>query len=199
MARPEASSGYIGGKLLVATPAMTDPRFKHTVIYMCLHDDKGALGLVLNKALASPTPAELFQQLDIDPPTDGDLRFTVWGGPVEPERGFVLHSLDYKRDDTAAVGGDKLGLTASLEILRDMARGAGPAKAILALGHSGWGAGQLDRELQESGWFVAPADEALIFDEDYDSKWTRSLAKLGGKLGQLSNDPGTFSSTYGRA
>lgn len=199
MARPEASSGYIGGKLLVATPAMTDPRFKQTVIYMCLHDDKGALGLVLNKALASPTPAELFQQLDIDPPTDGDLRFTVWGGPVEPERGFVLHSLDYKRDDTAAVGNDKLGLTASLEILRDMARGAGPTKAILALGHSGWGAGQLDRELQESGWFVVPADEGLIFDEDYDGKWTRSLAKLGGKLGQLGNDPGTFSSTYGRA
>jgi len=197
MARPDAApSGYIGGQLLVATPAMPDERFKRTVIYMCVHDAQGALGLVLNKALASPTPTELFQQLDIDPPTEGDLRFTVWGGPVEPERGFVLHSLDYKREDTAAVGGERLGLTASLEILRDMARGAGPNKAILALGHSGWAPGQLDRELQDNGWFVVPPDDALIFDDDYDGKWSRSLAKLGGKLG---NDPGMFSSTSGRA
>lgn len=196
MARPEAPSGYIGGQLLVATPAMPDPRFKHTVIYMCLHSEDGALGLVLNKALASPTPAELFQQLEIDPPTESDLRFTIWGGPVAPERGFVLHSLDYKRDDTATVGGERLGLTASLEILRDMARGAGPAKAILALGHSGWGPGQLDRELQDNGWFVVPADDALIFDADYDGKWSRSLAKLDNRLGK---DPGMFSSTSGRA
>lgn len=196
MAKPDAPSGYIGGQLLVATPAMPDERFKRSVIYMCLHDAQGALGLVLNKALASPTPAELFQQLDIDPPTEGDLRSTIWGGPVEPERGFVLHSLDYKRDDTAAVGGDRLGLTASLEILRDMARGAGPAKAILALGHSGWAPGQLDRELQDNGWFVVPPDDGLIFDDDYDGKWSRSLAKLGGRL---SHDPGIFSSTSGRA
>ena len=197
MARPDAApSGYIGGQLLVATPAMPDDRFKRTVIYMCVHDAQGALGLVLNKALASPTPAELFQQLDIDPPTEGDLRLTIWGGPVEPERGFVLHSLDYKREDTAAVGGERLGLTASLEILRDMARGAGPVKAILALGHSGWGPGQLDRELQDNGWFVVPPDDSLIFDDDYEGKWSRSLAKLGGRLG---NDPGMFSSTSGRA
>jgi putative transcriptional regulator len=196
MAKPETASGYIGGQLLVATPAMTDPRFKQAVIYMCLHDEDGALGLVLNKALASPTPAELFQQLDIDPPTESDLRFTVWGGPVEQERGFVLHSLDYKREDTACIGGDRFGLTASLEILRDMARGAGPARSLLALGHSGWGPGQLDRELQDNGWFVVPCDDALIFDGDYDGKWARALAKLGGTLGK---DPGLFSSTSGRA
>lgn len=196
MAKSASTSGYIGGQLLVATPAMTDSRFKQAVIYMCMHNEEGALGLVLNKALASPTPAELFQQLDIDPPTESDMRYTIWGGPVEPERGFVLHSLDYKREDTASVGGDRFGLTASLEILRDMARGAGPAKSILALGHSGWGPGQLDRELQDNGWFVVPSDDALIFDGDYDGKWARSLAKLGGTLGK---DPGLFSSTSGRA
>lgn len=195
--RKPADDRYIEGRMLVATPAMADERFRHSVIYMCRHNDEGALGIVVNRALVEPTPAELFEELGLGAPATPEPTHVVWGGPVEVSHGLVLHSAEYRREETLMVGHDRFGLTASLEILRDMARGAGPATTLLALGHSGWGPGQLDRELQDNAWLVVPAeDEAILFDGDYDGKWTRALGKLGDRLGA---DPGLFSSTAGRA
>jgi len=181
--------GFITGQLLVAMPSMRDPRFTRTVIYMCAHTTDGAMGLVINRLVGSLSFPDLLQQLGIPTsPSSEHIRIRN-GGPVETGRGFVLHSSDYVDDATLRVG-DAVGLTATLDILRDIASGQGPRRSLLALGYAGWGPGQLDAEIQANGWLLVAADPALVFDAEDDDKWQRALAKLGVSPEMLSGDSG---------
>jgi putative transcriptional regulator len=170
-------------------PQMQDPRFARTVIYMCVHSPEGAMGLVVNRVLPSLSFPDLLEQLEIGLAPGGDEIRVHFGGPVESVRGFVLHSADYVRDGTVVVG-ENIALTATVDILRAIATGAGPRRSLLALGYAGWGPGQLDGELQRNAWLHVPADEDLIFDDDIDKKWERAAAKLGIALSHLSSQAG---------
>lgn len=186
---PKIDEGYLTGQLLIAMPQMTDPRFAHAVIYVCANNADGAMGLVLNKGVEKPSFPDLLKQLKIEPAEHADSIHVMFGGPVETGRGFVLHSADYLQDATLLVD-HQVGLTATLDILKDIAVGGGPRHKLLMLGYAGWGPGQLDAEIQANGWLNAPADEALIFDHDLDTKWDRALAKLGVDGAMLSGDAG---------
>jgi putative transcriptional regulator len=177
------------GQLLVAMPQMQDHRFQRSVIFLCAHNDEGAMGLVINKLIGTLTLPELLEQLNIPAPGLTGAPRVHFGGPVESGRGFVLHSSDFIEDGSLVVG-EKMALTATLDILRAIGRGEGPRKCLLALGYAGWGAGQLDGELQQNGWLHVPPDENLVFDSDLESKWRRALAKLGVDLSMLSGDAG---------
>lgn len=180
----------LAGQLLVAMPQMGDPRFARSVIYLCAHSgEAGAMGLVINKLLGSLTMAELFAQLDIEAGGIVKARSVHFGGPVEPGRGFVLHTADYREEATLAVAGN-IAVTATLEILRAIGRGRGPRQSLFALGYAGWGPGQLDAEIQANGWLSVAADDAIVFDSDHDGKWQRALGKLGVDVSTLSSDVG---------
>jgi putative transcriptional regulator len=178
------------GQLLIAMPQMMDPRFARSVVYVCAHsEDEGAMGLVVNKLLASLTMDELFTHLKLEPGTLGRSRPVHFGGPVEPGRGFVLHSADYCEEASLVVG-DGFAVTATLDILRAIGKGEGPRHNLLALGYAGWAPGQLDAEMQANGWLSVTADNGLIFDNDFEAKWQRALGKLGIDLTMLSTDAG---------
>lgn len=179
----------LAGQLLIAMPQMEDTRFRRTVVYLCAHDGEGAMGLVVNRLHGSLTLAALLGTLQIPAAGLAGASPVHVGGPVDAARGFVLHSDDYMEEESRKVG-DGLALTATLGILHAIGRGAGPRRRFLALGYSGWGPGQLDRELQQNGWLHVPADEALLFDGDLESKWQRALAKLGVDLSMLSSAAG---------
>lgn len=184
-----AASGWLTGQMLIAMPSMGDPRFARSVILVCSHGPEGAMGLVVNRIMGDVSFRGLLKQLNIAP-VSGVPDYPVhFGGPVEPVRGFVLHATDYKREGTVAIN-DHFGLTATVEVLDDMAKGEGPARALLALGYAGWGAGQLDSEMQTNGWLVAPADEDIIFALSTEKKWTHALATLGVSPTMLSGEIG---------
>ncbi|MEE8280621.1 MAG: YqgE/AlgH family protein [Alphaproteobacteria bacterium] len=185
----ESQAGYFTGQLLIAMPQMNDPRFAHAVVYVCAHTDDGAMGLVVNRQIETLTFPDLLRQLNIDVTGVDDTIQVLFGGPVESGRGFVLHSADYVQKGTMMVDKD-VGLTATMEVLKDIASGSGPRLNLLALGYAGWGPGQLDAEIQANGWLHVPADEALIFDRDLETKWERALAKLGVDSSMLSSDAG---------
>ena len=182
-------SGYLTGQLLIAMPTMRDPRFEKSVIYMCVHNAEGAVGLVLNRQIESITFPDLLKQLNIEPADSAPNLPIHFGGPVETGRGFVLHSADYGQTGTIMVG-DMVGLTATVDILKDMAVHRGPKNSLLALGYAGWGPGQLDGEIQQNAWLNVPADEGLIFDSAIDTKWARAIAKIGIDPSLLSGDAG---------
>lgn len=185
----QEQDGYLAGTLLIAMPTMSDPRFERSVIYLCAHSDEGAMGLVLNRILDSITLPDLLGQLGIDnTQVKGDMRIH-FGGPVETGRGFVLHSSDYVQDSSLRVTED-VALTATVDILRDIAAGGGPRQRLLALGYAGWGPGQLDREIQLNGWLTVGADEGLIFGDDLDQRWEQALGKLGIDVSMLSGAAG---------
>jgi putative transcriptional regulator len=178
----------LAGQLLIAMPQMQDHRFVRSVIFLCAHNEEGAMGLVVNKIIDTVTMPELLEKLGI-PAVGVSARSRVHaGGPVEEGRGFVLHSDDYVEENTLVVG--KMALTATLDILRAIGSGKGPRRSMLALGYAGWGPGQLDAEMQENGWLHVPADEGLVFGEDIADKWQRALAKLGIDPLALSGDAG---------
>lgn len=186
-----ADADTLTGQLLIAMPAMEDPRFAQTVVYMCAHSAEGAMGLVLNRPLARPSFSELLEQLDLKPvPPARDIRM-VEGGPVEQGRGFVLHSSDWTSDASLRVD-DTTALTASLDVLKAIAEGGGPKEGLLALGYAGWGPGQLDGEIQQNAWLSVPAEKAIIYDDDDATKWKRAL-------GVLKIDPLLLSGSAGRA
>ena len=187
----QGTGPYLEGHLLVAMPTMADPRFAHTVIYMCAHSEDGAMGLVVNKLLESLSFSDLLEQLEIETETVDERIRVHFGGPVEAARGFVLHSTDYTHEATMQVD-DDFALTATVDVLKAMAAGNGPRLSMLALGYAGWAPGQLDREIQENGWLTVPADEELVFDEAQDGKWERAVGRLG-------IDPGNLSGFAGRA
>ena len=193
MARPTPSpptpEGFLTGQILIAMPAMADPRFSQCVIYMCAHTPEGAMGLVLNRPVVRPTFADLLKQLKVVPsPPARQVRLCA-GGPVENARGFVLHTVDWVGEGSLRVN-DELALTASLDVLQAIAGGGGPRECVLALGYAGWGPGQLDREMQENAWLSGPADEPLLFDAEHDTKWRRAFARLNVDLSMLSHVAG---------
>jgi putative transcriptional regulator len=186
----EIAMKSLTGQLLIAMPQMMDPRFARSVVYVCAHsEDEGAMGLVVNKLFESLTMDELFTHLQLDPGALARSRPVHFGGPVEPGRGFVLHTTDY-REDASLVVGDGLAVTATLDILRAIGKGEGPARNLLALGYAGWAPGQLDAEMQANGWLSVSADADLVFDDDFEGKWQRALAKLGIDLTLLSTEAG---------
>lgn len=184
-------SAFLSGQLLIAMPGIGDPRFERSLILLCAHDADHAMGIAVNRPLEGVTVPDLLERLEIE--TDGDVEadLVLIGGPVEVERGFVLHTDDYHAEHSLSVEGG-LALTTTREVLQAMAGPGHPRRAILALGYAGWGAGQLEREIRENVWLTVEADEALVFDDDYDTKWTRALAKLR-------IDPKFLSSEGGRA
>jgi putative transcriptional regulator len=186
---PEETS--LTGQVLIAMPTMQDPRFTHSVIYVCAHSDEGAMGIVFNRKLAAPSFEDLLKQLEVDPLPPARTIALCQGGPVDNARGFVLHTADWTSDGSLMVD-DGMALTASLDVLKAIAGGGGPARGILALGYAGWGPGQLDSEIQQNSWLSAPADPGLLFDDDHDDKWRRALKKLR-------VDPLLLSPTAGRA
>ncbi len=179
------------GQILVAMPTLTDPNFAQSVILICAHSAEGAMGIILNRALERPSFEGLLQQLDISPvPPQREIRLCA-GGPVENVRGFVLHTSDWMVENTLRVD-DGLGLTTSLDVLKAVAEGQGPRECLLALGYAGWGPGQLDAEFGNNSWLSVPADEALVFDADNETRWRRAMQKLH-------VDPALLSPTAGHA
>jgi putative transcriptional regulator len=177
--RPGAllDEGYLTGQLLVAMPAMQDPRFARTVICLCAHSGEGAMGIVLNKPLDGLSFDDLLAQLKLDPvPPQRRIRL-MSGGPVENGRGFVLHTTDWETEGSLTVQ-PGIALTASVDILKAIAGGGGPREGFLALGYAGWGPGQLENEIQQNAWLSVPADETLLFGAAPETLWTQALAKL---------------------
>jgi putative transcriptional regulator len=181
--------GYLTGQLLVAMPQMLDERFAKSVIYLCAHTEDGAMGLVVNKLLENIDFPDLLDQLDLSPAPGGDDIRVHFGGPVESGRGFVLHTSDYVQDATMVID-DQIAMTATTDILRDIAEGDGPRNSLLALGYAGWGPGQLDTEIQANGWLSVAADDTLVFGTDPDTMWKGALAKMGIEVSMLSGDAG---------
>jgi putative transcriptional regulator len=185
------------GQFLIAMPALRDGPFARSVVYMCAHRDDGAMGIVINHRAEEIDFRRLLVQLDVVPETEAirlppraEAVKVLRGGPVETGRGFVLHSSDYGVNDSTVKIGEHVCLTATLDILRAIAQGTGPAQAVLALGYAGWASGQLESEILANGWLTCPADPSLIFDSDYDHKYDRALALLGVAEGKLSSDAG---------
>ena len=197
--RKGAKPGYLEGQLLIAMPRMNDKRFARSVIYLCAHSEEGAMGLIINQRASNISAPDLLERLGIETRTGKakdeisnellGLSIQV-GGPVEMGRGFVLHSADYFVKDSTLLVESEICLTATIDILKAIANGKGPNRALLALGYSGWSPGQLESEIQANGWLHCPADMDLIFDDDLEAKYHRAMAKIGIDLSHLVNDAG---------
>ncbi len=171
-----ARSASLAGLLLVARTELQDPRFSRTVVYMVHHDAGGAMGLIVNRPIGEASLSALLERLGGDGQgVTGEIR-VHFGGPVEPARGFVLHTADYHIEGTQVVK-DGIAVTARPEILRAIGTGTGPRKSLFALGYAGWASGQLEAELKAGDWEIVPADEALVFDETDEKKWERAMAR----------------------
>ncbi|WP_413204803.1 YqgE/AlgH family protein [Rhodospirillum sp. A1_3_36] len=181
--------GYLTGQCLVAMPSMGDPRFEGAVIYICAHTEEGAMGIVINRPMQEISFPDIVDQLGIEPTAHCEQIRVQFGGPVETMRGFVLHTRDYENEGTLFVD-DSTALTATLDVLRAIAEGQGPGRAIMALGYAGWGAGQLDGELKENVWLTVPADRRLLFETALEDKYNAAMARLGIDPRLLSEDAG---------
>jgi putative transcriptional regulator len=189
--------GYLDGQMLIAMPTMRDERFARTLIYVCAHSSEGAMGIVVNQAAGNINFPDLLVQLEVIPaadliqlPTRAGTVKVLKGGPVETGRGFVLHSSDFFIENSTLPIDDGICLTATLDILKAIARGEGPLSAVLALGYAGWAPGQLETEIQENGWLHCAADTELIFGTDIDAKYEKAMHKIGIHLGMLSSEAG---------
>jgi len=189
MANMPKASGYLGGHLLVAMPQMPDPRFARSVVYLCAHTADGAMGLIVNKLIDSLSFPDLLRQLGIETQNETNAIRVHFGGPVEAARGFVLHSTDYVHDSTMVVD-DDFALTATIDVLKAIANGAGPRRSLLALGYAGWAPGQLDQEIQANGWLTVPAEADLVFVEDTGNIWQSAIARIGIDIGKLASSAG---------
>lgn len=185
--------GYLAGKLLLAMPAMGDPRFHNAVIYMSSHDENGAMGLVINHAVPGMGFKDILKELPLESDIEIDPSAIsmpiMLGGPVDVGRGFLLHSRDFSDKDTIAVD-DSFGVTATLDAIRAVASGDGPNEKLFILGYAGWSSGQLDEEIQNNSWLITDADPALIFNTPHDEKWKQAISMLGFDPAMLSGDAG---------
>ncbi|WP_306112685.1 MULTISPECIES: YqgE/AlgH family protein [unclassified Roseovarius] len=178
------------GKLLIAMPGMLDPRFAHSVVFMCAHSNEGAMGIVVNKPTEDLRLRDLLEQLSIDIGADARDMPVHFGGPVEHGRGFVLHEHGYHSAISTMDVNDEFAMTATLDILEDMADGRGPERVVMALGYAGWGPGQLEGEIAQNGWLTCDADSDLVFSTADIEKWEAALSKLGINPLALSADAG---------
>ncbi|MCA0423605.1 MAG: YqgE/AlgH family protein [Proteobacteria bacterium] len=196
---PDGRRGFLDGQILVAMPGMTDERFVRSVIYVCAHSADGAMGLVINRRSTAIALPELLTQLKVIdpeqeirlPPRAGKVQ-VLSGGPVDQSRGFVLHSTDFFIENSSLPVDEGLAMTITIDILKAIAAGEGPERAIVALGYAGWGPGQLEQEIQDNGWLHCPPDPELIFDADHETKYERAMRSIG-------IDPRMLSSEAGRA
>jgi putative transcriptional regulator len=193
----QSGSRFLDGQLLIAMPGMADERFARSVVYVCAHSEEGAMGIIVNRLAERVDFPQLLVQLKvIGPeeairlPAEASSVLVLNGGPVDTSRGFVLHSSDFSIDNSTLPISGGVSLTATIDILRAIAQGSGPGRAILALGYAGWAAGQLETEMQHNGWLNCPADPSLIFDTALGSKYERALRLAGVDLGHLSSDAG---------
>jgi putative transcriptional regulator len=189
--------GFLDGQMLIAMPSMGDERFARAVIYMCAHSADGAMGIIVNQPAAHISFSDLLVQLEVLPAADliqlprqaGGVK-VLKGGPVDTQRGFVLHSADFFIENSTLPIDEGICLTATLDILKAIARGAGPASAVLALGYAGWAPGQLETEIHQNGWLHCAADRELIFGTDTEGKYALALKKIGVEVGMLSSEAG---------
>ncbi len=193
----QGNSGYLDGQILIAMPEMDDERFARSVIYVCAHSAEGAMGIIVNRPAGSIDFPQLLMQLDIigkgeniTLSSDAETMKVLKGGPVETGRGFVLHSSDFTIQDATLPIDEGICLTATVDILRAIAKGDGPRHAILALGYAGWAPGQLENEIQHNGWLHCAADPDLIFGRDVEAKYDRALSKIGIDPAMLSAEAG---------
>ena len=192
-----AKRTYLDGQMLIAMPGIGDPRFERSVIYICAHNDSGAMGIIVNKTAPLMLFSDLVSQLNIpaaaevhEPPPALMNLPVLFGGPVEQNRGFVLHSKDYFAANVSMGVQADVALTATVEVLEAMLKGVGPRQAALALGYSGWVGGQLEDEIKHNGWLTCEADEQLLFGFEYDAKYAHALGKIGVDPSMLSSEAG---------
>jgi putative transcriptional regulator len=194
---PKGRRGFLDGQMLIAMPSMRDERFARTLIYVCAHSSEGAMGIVVNQLAADINFPDLLVKLDVIPAAEriqlprraGTIK-VLKGGPVETQRGFVLHSADFFIENSTLPIDEGICLTATLDILKAIARDEGPASAVLALGYAGWAPGQLENEMQQNGWLHCTADPELVFGTDTGGKYEKAMGKLGIDLGMLSSEAG---------
>src|SRR6202162_5298960 len=178
--------GYLDGQMLIAMPSMRDERFSRSLIYVCAHSSEGAMGIIVNQLAANVNFPDLLVQLEVIPAADliqlpqraGTVK-VLKGGPVETGRGFVLHTADFFIENSTLPIDEGICLTATLDILKAIGRGAGPLSAVLALGYAGWAPGQLENEIQENGWLHCDADPDLVFGSDVEERYLRALREIG--------------------
>jgi putative transcriptional regulator len=191
----KTAARYLDGQMLIAMPSMTDKRFERSVIFMCSHSAKGAMGLIVNQRAKNVSFADLMRELKVSEANKsarGDLRGMSLhiGGPVSTERGFVLHSDDYMVENVTVRVAPGICLTATVDILRALAAGTGPKQALIALGYSGWAPGQLETEIQANGWLNCDSDRDLVFGTDLELKYPRALSKIGVDPSHLVSEAG---------
>lgn len=177
------------GQFLIAMPAMADPHFEQTVSFICQHNENGALGIVINRTM-DLTMGDVLGQMDIPADKCFRLKQSVhYGGPVQTERGFILHDQPTAFESTLTIDG-RIGLTTSRDILEAIARNEGPGRALIALGYAGWGSGQLEREITQNAWLSGPADVDLMFSTPVEQRWNLAAGLLGVDLTLLSREAG---------
>jgi putative transcriptional regulator len=186
----QGAKGLLQGKLLIAMPGMADPRFERSVVFMCVHSESGAMGIIVNKPFAGLGFGELMKRLEIDVSQRNLANPVLFGGPVETEKGFVLHSGDYASQDATLSVTDAVSLTTSRDVLCAIGGGNGPENWLFALGYAGWGAGQIEEEIAHNGWVHCDADRHLLFEVEHELRWRSALAKLGIDLSGLSAEAG---------
>lgn len=180
----------LSNQFLIAMPGMNDPNFDHSLIYICHHDEEGAMGLVVNRE-TDATLSELLEQVSIEAPQDLSSK-VLYGGPVRTEQGFILHSTEDSKFEKSDQISEQLSLSGSLEILQAIADNAGPEQYIVSLGYAGWGAKQLETEIQNNSWLTAPAEPSILFECPCEERWNKAVSLLG-------FDPSTLQSTAGHA
>jgi len=184
----EAGDGFLTGRMLVAMPGIGDPRFERALIFLCAHNAEHAMGLAVNRPVQGLSLAGVLKRLKIKSSITVPDDLVLMGGPVERDRGFVLHTDDYVSPSSSVAVMPGISLTATPEVLEAIAgHNRRPRRSLLALGYAGWDAGQLETEIQQNTWLTCESDESLIFDDDYDQKWERALAKIGVRASRLSS------------
>ncbi|MEI9993167.1 MAG: YqgE/AlgH family protein [Rhizomicrobium sp.] len=188
--QPQEAQGFLHGKLLIAMPSLADGPFERSVIFMCQHSQSGAMGLIVNKPIAQVTFRDLMQKMDIEVTPKTSERPVLFGGPVETDRGYVLHAAEPTTRSSTLPVTPQIALTPTVDMLRAIAEGRGPEQWLLALGYAGWGPGQIESEIAANGWIHCDADSDLVFEAEMDEKWRLAFGKLGAGLSGLSSEAG---------
>ncbi len=181
--------GYLAGRLLIALPTMLDPRFSQSVVYLCSHNEHGAMGLIVNQIIEAVNFSDVLEVMSIKAGHVPMSRPVHFGGPVEAQRGFVLHSADYSCEETLEIK-DDISLTATIDILELIGSGSGPKNSLFALGYAGWGPGQLDVEIQGNSWMCGVPETEILFGENHSRKWSLASSRVGIDLSALSSEAG---------